>query len=252
MKKVKRILSIDWDYFINATAIQRGMLFPDGGNENISYALQDFIWDSRYSGSPELKDIGILQDDYFTAHHILYQFMRRCTLNMANSYREMLVTVSHKWIYDFIMQRTKGKEQFEVYNVDFHHDMYNLQSSDEEVNCGNWVNRLLEKRPNMKYFWIKREDSETEVLGGKKVPCKFKKLKDIEDLPFDYVFICRSDCWSPPHLDNHFERLWLKPRQYMPVEVENRVMQCRKVNVLSDIEQKYKEEVALAKSIIGE
>lgn len=245
MKKVKRILSIDWDYFIKATAFQRGTLFPDGGNENISYALQDFIWDSRYA-NPELKEIGVLLPDYYAVNHIIYEFMRSYTQSMATARKEMLVTVSHKWIYDFIMQRTKGKEQFEVYNVDFHHDMYNLQSSDEEVNCGNWVNRLLEKRPNMKYFWIKREDSETEVLGGKKVPCKCKKLKDIEDLPFDYVFICRSDCWSPPHLDSHFERLWVEPNKCMPVRIEDRVMHCRKVSALSEVEEKYKEQLTLS------
>ena len=36
---MKRILSLDWDYFVNATAAQRYTLFPDGGNENISYEL---------------------------------------------------------------------------------------------------------------------------------------------------------------------------------------------------------------------
>ena len=30
-----KILSIDWDYFIEATAEQRCTLFPDGGSENI-------------------------------------------------------------------------------------------------------------------------------------------------------------------------------------------------------------------------
>lgn len=253
MKKVKRILSIDWDYFIKATALQRGTLFPDGGNENISYTLQDFIWGSRYSSCPELKDIGILLPDYYAVSHIILQFNSRIVDNFLATRNpdkcQMLVTVSHKWIYDFIMKRTEENEQFEVYNVDFHHDMYNLRNGDEEVNCGNWVNCLLEKRSNMKYFWIKREDSETKILGGKKVPCKFKKLKDIEDLSFDYVFLCRSDCWSPPHLDSYFERLWLEVRQMMPVGIENKVMTCRKVSVLSEIEEKYRTEIALARSM---
>lgn len=247
---MKRILSLDWDYFVNATAKQRALLFPDGGNENISYTLQDFIWNSRYSSSPEIKDISLLTEDYHKVECILANFVRKYLYsNVANPHREILVTVSHKWIYDFILQRTNEREQFEVYNVDFHHDMYNLKTEDQEVNCGNWVNCLREKRPNMKYFWIPREDSETEVLGGKKVPCKTKKLKNIEDFAFDYVFICRSDCWSPPHLDSHFERLWKEIRRYMPIEIENRVSKCRSYAPLSYLEEQYKSEVALARDM---
>ena len=233
---MKRIISFDWDYFIKATAFQRDVLFPDNGDENISYVTQDFIWDSKYRCSPEIKNIGILKNDYNTANHILSKFVEKYLYSkVANPYQEMLVTISHKWIYDFIMQRTKKGEEFEVYNVDFHHDMYNFRSGDEEVNCGNWVNCLREKRPKMKYFWVKREDSETHVLGGETVDCEFKSLEEIKDLPFDYVFICRSDCWSPPHLDTYFDTMWALVRQYMPVEIKDRAMWCRNVNAFSDI-----------------
>ena len=235
---MKKILSIDWDYFINATATQRSMLFPDGGNENISYALQDFIWNSHYSSpaSEELRNIGILKREYNLVHDILRKFIDKYLYSrVANPHSEVLVTISHRWIYDFIMQRTYEGEEFEVYNVDFHHDMYHLRNSDDEVNCGNWVNCLKKYRPKMQYHWVKREDSDDEVLGGAKVDCADCKLGDIKNLSFDYVFICRSDCWSPPHLDNYFEILWTCARQYMPVEVENRVMECRKISALSEV-----------------
>ena len=232
---MKRILSLDWDYFIKATALQRGLLFPDGGNENISYALQDFIWDSRYA-NPELKEIGVLIKEYNTAYNILGKFIEKyiCSCG-ANPHREVLVTISHRWIYDFIMQRTTEDEELEVYNVDFHHDMYNLKTKDQEVNCGNWVNCLFEKRHRMKYFWVAREDSERQVLGGEPVECKTTDFKDLKELDFDYVFICRSDCWSPPHLDTHFETLWSFMRRYMPIEIENRAMTCRKINSLPEM-----------------
>ena len=244
---MKRILSIDWDYFINATAEQRLLLFPDGGNENISYDLQDFIWSSRYT-DPKLNKIGILKNDYKEVNKVLDKFIRRYLYSKAaNPHREVLVTVSHKWIYDFIVQRTNEDEKFEVYNLDFHHDMYDLRTSEEEVNCGNWVNCLQKVRPNMKYHWIPREDSEIHILGGDTVPCEMRTLKDIEDLRFDYVFICRSDCWSPPHLDTFFEVMWQFIRQYMPVEIENRVSKCRKASPLSEAEEKYKVPIALSK-----
>lgn len=237
---MKRILSLDWDYFINATAEQRLLLFPDGGNENISYDLQDFIWSSRYS-NPELKEIKVLRSDYYKTFRIIIDnFMGSHIQRVAYPNREMLVTVSHKWIYDFIKKRTKKNEQFEVYNVDFHHDMYDLRTSEEEVNCGNWVNCLQEVRPNMKYHWIPREDSDIRILGGDTVPCEMRNLTDIEDLTFDYLFICRSDCWSPPHLDSYFEKLWVESNKYMPVVVEDRVKHCRKVSILSEVEEEFK------------
>ena len=239
---MKRILSLDWDYFIKATSTQRLMLFPDGGNENISYELQDFIWNSRYSGSPEIRSIGILKDDYETIHKMLSWFTHKYQYSeVSNTHKKMLVTVSHKWIYDFIIQRTKCKEHFEVYNVDFHHDMYNFRTHDEEVNCGNWVNCLMEKRPNMQYFWVKREDSDIRVIGGDPAPCDIKSIRDIERLEFDYVFICRSDCWSPPHLDNYFETLWVLQNQCMPVEIEDYVKKCRKVSVIPNYKELNKE-----------
>lgn len=37
---MKTFLSIDWDYFIGASANERILLFPDGGNEN----LQRLCW----------------------------------------------------------------------------------------------------------------------------------------------------------------------------------------------------------------
>ena len=227
---MKRILSIDWDYFINATATQRCLLFPDGGNENISYYLQDFIWNSHYRSFAgiKLKSIGILKDDYFTIQDVLRKFACRYPRCFdSNPNRGVLVTVSHRWIYDFVMQHTTKKERFEIYNVDFHHDMYDLRTKDEEVNCGNWVNCLKKKRHNMKYFWIPREDSEDTVLGGEPVPCEKKSLKDLKDLDFDFVFICRSDCWSPPHLDKYFEDLWKLLRCVMPVKIEQKVHDCR-------------------------
>ena len=90
--------------------------------------------------------------------------------------------------------------------MDFHHDMYYYHDSTNPVNCGNWVRELLKVRPNMKYYWIKREDSETTLLGGDEIPessiLPFDRLKELD---FDYVYICRSDIWSPPHLDSKFD-----------------------------------------------
>lgn len=250
---MKRVLSIDWDYFINATAKQRSYLFPDGCNESISYKLQDFIWNTHYSSSlkNELRSISILKDDYELIHYIIQKFVNRHSHTDPNNLytKLMSVAISHKWIYDFVMQRIDKDEEFEVYNIDFHHDMYCYKTNGEEVNCGNWVNCLLEKRPNMKYYWVKREDSDSRVIGGE-VDCKTKPIEELKDLDFDYVFICRSDCWSPPHLDNYFETLWALSVKYLPVDIKGRIMSCRKITELTELENHYAHELALSKGMI--
>lgn len=244
---MKRILSLDWDYFINATEFQRGMLFPDGGDESISYELQDLLWDYHYRSisGEELLSLGVI-DDFFPVLNILNNFVLQYLHTSENDLKkEVLVTISHRWIYDFIMQRTSVGEEFEVYNVDFHHDMYNFRVKHERVNCGNWVNCLLEDRPKMKYHWVKREDSDILTTGDEPVFCTMLDLKDLKDLDFDYVFICRSDCWSPPHLDARFSALWNTIRNHMPVEIEKRAMDCRK---LSDASQERIKQMLLLQS----
>lgn len=201
---MKRFLSIDWDFFIDATDLQRCTMFPDGGNENLPDSLRDYIWDTYYR-NPKLEEMTILPLEF------------KYLLGYCRAFSgEALVTDSHKHIFDFIMENTKPDEFFEVYNIDFHHDLYDFKTSDEaRVNCGNWATELLKERPGMHYVWVKREDSDVEVRG--KVVSKdivdfmtfatfqMNFLKGIEK-EFQYLFLCRSAIWSPPHLDKKFVR----------------------------------------------
>ena len=77
-----KILSIDWDYFIDCTSRERAILFPDGGNEYISPALQMFIWESHYS-TPDfqrsyvgksLKEIKVREKDFNAVLKIIKGF----------------------------------------------------------------------------------------------------------------------------------------------------------------------------------
>ena len=189
---MKRVLSIDWDYFINCSARDRLFLFPDAGNEYISEQLQLFIWDSHYKSYPQIRKIGVTKD---------FDLMKEVCL----SYRGIspLVAVSHRHIYDYIESNTRENEVIEVYNVDFHHDMYHYRSEGGDVNCGNWVNCLQKIRPNMKYHWIKRSDSDLNNIEGE-VKCIYSPIEVLRRVKFDMLFLCRSDCWSPPHLDKKF------------------------------------------------
>lgn len=206
---MKKFLSIDWDYFIDASAVERALKFPDGGNENLPLDIQSIIWQIRYHDNPDILSIKV-HDHFSRIIKVLAKFLMFTPRNPVDSKHKVLASknISHKYAYQFILDRTQPGEHFEVYNIDFHHDMYYYSDSCDPVNCGNWVRELLKERPGMQYYWVKREDSETSLLGGDEIPENIiVPFEKVEEQDFDYVFMCRSDMWSPPHLDSKFEVL---------------------------------------------
>ena len=209
---MKRFLSVDWDFFVDANSTQRILMFPDGGNENLPDSLRNYIWDSRYA-NPELEKIKVTSD---------YKYL----LNICKTFRgEAIVADSHKWMYDFVIKNTEYNEEFEVYNIDFHHDLYNFQTRFEEVNCGNWATLLRRDRPKMKYKWVKCDTSDV-IAGGKKVDAEMMTMTVFRLLfhggiaeEFDYLFMCRSAMWSPPHLDPKFVRAVKAIKCYASLEL---------------------------------
>jgi len=192
---MKRFLSIDFDYFVGCSAKERAALFPKM-DETYSFEEQSALWRAAYKKTLE-KLAGITIHPDF-----------KVIEGVCRNYRGIsMVEDSHKHIYQWIMELTGEEEAFEVYNIDFHHDMYCLRLGEEKVNCSNWARVLKEERPQMQYYWIKREDSEEKALGGK-VEAETKPLACIKELSFDYLYLCRSSVWCPPHLDRYFTHLF--------------------------------------------
>jgi len=191
---MKRFLSIDFDYFLDCTAKNRAELFPKM-DETFTLEAQNALWQEAYVRAPErLARVGINQD---------YKLVEAICKGFQGAVK---VENSHKYIYTWIMEETTAEEAFAVYNIDFHHDMYCLRLPGEKVNCGNWAQVLREQRPGMQYYWVKREDSEVMVLGGK-VDATVISLESLQELTFDYIYLCHSRVWSPPHLDEYFTHL---------------------------------------------
>ena len=208
--RVLRVLSVDWDYFIEATMEQRWLMFPDGGNEKLPPALSDTIWAARYAEHDELTKINLDKSGYNTLKKIIKK--------LCNSQTKVFIADSHLRIYDFIKDNYKDDLLY-INNIDFHHDYYYSQDGVMELNCGNWVNAIIDKdnvyndwvNPvNVSYSWVCREDS--DLSGRLEKNPQFggyfmieDLLKDTEDQePYDLLFICRSSMWSPPHLDKYF------------------------------------------------
>lgn len=228
---MKRFLSIDWDFFIEATATERAVLFPDGGNENLHLSLRKYIWDSRYR-DPKLSKIGV--SNYFSSlRKIAREFRGDCW-----------IADSHRFAYDFIMENTSPEEEFEVYNIDFHHDLYDYRSSGERVNCGNWGTILREDRPNMKFIWVKREDSETKTIGGFDVECDIMdfdqfmfRFKHGVHKSFEFLYLCRSAMWSPPHLDKSFVKVAKTLMRKCYTKFEKGIEEPREYEIPSDFSE---------------
>lgn len=190
------ILSIDFDYFINATSQDRDLYFPNGSDEIPSNKLES-MWEERYIKYPEIKKIGVIDDFYF-----MKKFLKGLKIPNEN----FIKADSHKYIKK-IIDKFSRKLQLMIVNIDFHHDYYHYYKGSDYCNCGNWLRRVMEERPDTKVKWIRRKDSQIYCLEGI-VPFEHTEdIKSIYNEKFDYVFICKSPEWSPTHLNNKFEEL---------------------------------------------
>lgn len=176
-----RVLSIDWDYFMDVSSFERAIYFPDGGNEDIGLNISTACWATMYLCN-NLEGVGVIHD---------YDRI----LEKLKSYRpdRIMITDSHKWLATMC----KDVDDLTIWNIDFHHDAFGYGP----LNCGNWVN-VLKRNKDVTVKWIGREDSEEDKEGFTE-RCSWDELP--EDV--DWIFLCRSFVWSPPHLDTMFCRL---------------------------------------------
>jgi hypothetical protein len=196
------LLSIDWDYFINTSNETRNTCFPNIPDDILTEEQRKEIWEPLYE-EYDIENIGILEDEFDQLKDIL----QRILYNNKNIIK--YVNDSHRYMYDLVYQSLKAaKTRFvRVFNIDFHHDMYQYRKPNEKVNCGNWAEILQEElSEKFDYNWIKREDSEEFSLLGQ-VEYNESSLEDLPKVNFDGIYLCKSGAWSPPHLDDAFIEL---------------------------------------------
>lgn len=201
------VLSIDYDYFMKFKDDDISVLssFPDGTEAFIN--LSDIIWTTRLASDYDADNIAKVScntDELFEVWKFLSK-QRKST--------PVLIVNSHVHIYEFVKEHMKNKDSVRVVNMDFHHDAYDIYEKNKGVNCGNWVN-FLDREYSMEYDWItsdcgwKAASEKPAILDGRP---RYRNLEDfrIANPKFrpDIIFICRSDCWTPPHMDRCFVNL---------------------------------------------
>lgn len=107
-------------------------------------------------------------------------------------------------------------KEYDIYNIDFHHDLgYGPNPSEEPLNCGNWVFKLLETGKLKSYTWLNAKESLPPYNNIDFKNCKYNeidiiinnfKLRELEDA--DIIIICLSPEWVPPQYQNLFY-LWM-------------------------------------------
>jgi hypothetical protein len=96
-----------------------------------------------------------------------------------------------------------------------HHDIIN---DNDQMDCGNWIKFLIENRDKKGLKtglnWIANPisldlygirdmfEEEGECFGHSS-----ESLDCIAGQKFDAIYLCRSDTWTPPHLDKYFDAL---------------------------------------------
>jgi hypothetical protein len=195
---MESVLSIDFDYFQDITDSETFSSYPDG--IDLPTEISSLVWASKYAtkrDKEKIMSVNILQNELDILKEILLS---------QNSETKIMVRNSHLDIYYWIHKLISTDQKFSLRNIDMHHDLFN---GNRFVDCGNWVEHIFDDygRNNVNFKWISNPIS-LDMYGFKQNELKGlsinTSLRDICSEKYDYIFMCRSDNWFPPHLDEHF------------------------------------------------
>lgn len=174
--------------------------FPDAGKE-MSMSMNAFVWSQLYASAEVYKE----PIEKVSCDMEKVSLASDCVLKTKK--KACMIADSHSYAYTFIKGLVPNGMSVDVYNIDFHHDTFETGAKDE-VNCGNWLRRLHEDGTVKNIYWSGHEDSN---LDDKLSCVSPMAIKDVCAKDFQYVFLCRSSWWSPPHLDKVFISNFVKP-----------------------------------------
>lgn len=232
-----KILSIDFDFFQNVKK-ETLYTYPDG--HDLGTDMSVFVWAHHYANPFECK---LLEE--VSVNQKLFDEMKEIIISNKSDDvdKPTMVANSHMHIYDFIVNNYDSKKHngIDIVNIDMHHDMFN---DNPKLDCGNWINHITERFPNYQLTWIANPISEEMYGFGEKIKHYVKTDFDsIKDKQFDIIFLCRSDTWLPPHLDNKFDELYhCIIKNYYNVLVDKQIVKPREYKEAAEAQRKAFEE----------
>lgn len=227
-----RILSIDFDYFQDTTENTVKQYYPDG--VDLPSNLTSVIWSSVYSknspGYEAIQNVKVNQELLNQAKNLI----------LSQEDIPVVFTQSHLGIWKEIKNRcVRGQNAF-LTHIDFHDDMMNGNEKLGIIDCGNWISFFM-KFCHTKMIWFTRYTA-MKLYGIKpgELPIFADDLSYLlrHKQQYDFIFICRSDPWTPPHLDPEFNNLIdLCRSNFSDVSVEDTVEKPRSMKDILNIAQ---------------
>ena len=194
----KCLLSIDWDYFIYS---QNGNLGSFSENKT---AIID-LWYKRYLKLN--KDGRDIQKIFRLSTDVDHFWDRIKTTFRLKEDIKAYVSDSHALSYD--IAESNGCSS--VYLFDAHSDLGygGLSSLNFEVNCANWLGKLLKNNrvneANIVYSPFSMEKPGYFSLMNKIYNIRYPSVDDLNpEINIEAIHICRSGAWTPPWFDERF------------------------------------------------
>lgn len=194
----KCLLSIDWDYFIYSQK-ENGGSYLENNKSTINSWYKRYI-QSKVRGKDIQKffQLSLEVCTFWEKIKKYFQFVKG-----VKSY----VSDSHALSYDIAKNNNCNK----VYLFDAHADLGygGLSSLNFEVNCANWLGKLLKykyiKEANIIYSSFTTEKAEYFKPINSSYNVRYPALDELKKgIKVSAIHICRSGAWTPPWLDEKF------------------------------------------------
>lgn len=211
MGNVKNVLSIDMDYIMNPTI----GLYNDwvSFGEYKTMKPEEF-WQALY------KKIDMEPHLEYDKEALLY-IVKTFSRAIASLPKDAIYfSLEHDGILNFLCaDEKKIGETYEIYNIDHHHDIYYGQEQKDLIDRfdytdpANWVYYLGKNKKIEEYHWLRGSNSvpfELEGVLDLYFPIDMETPKEeIDNIKFDYVFVCCSKFFYPPKFTQFFDMLKL-------------------------------------------
>lgn len=224
------LLTIDWDYFMPYIKMMNTSYMEN--KSNIINHWYKMYLENICLGKDITKTMrcGKLLNGFWDKLREKFKFNKNTTI---------IVSDSHKEAY----YAAKEFDCNEVLNIDAHTDLGygGIESLNFEVNCANWLGKLLKEKAIDKGEIVLSPYSIEEPHDFNEInnyfDIEYKEIDTIGDTDIKAIHICRSGAWTAPWLDDEFEKFIKEPGfQYEIKDMPKRLWDVNSIDLAKQIE----------------
>lgn len=194
---MKRVLSIDFDFFVEGCDIQA---MDSVTSKSVDWEVREETYKKSGLSIERMFPFSGPSFDELLSH---FNLLNTPFLDIWDSHMDILAYL-------------RDKKDLEIVNIDSHHDIsYKEKLCDIKlVDCGNWGGYLISRYKVKSWTqiypaWRKKSPEKTFASHVRnawawETSIKQRSLSDIKGFKPDILFICRSSAWVPPVYDSRF------------------------------------------------